>query len=62
MEFAPYALIENGSNISDFYSFLTSINYRIYNLNFKELKKINVKEGRSVDIILSKNKLDEQDF
>lgn len=26
------------------------------------LKKINVKEGRSVDIILSKNKLDEQDF
>ena len=58
MEFAPYALIENGNNISDFYSFLNNINYQVYNLNFNKLKRLNIKDGRSIDIILSKNKLD----
>ena len=32
------------------------------NIEYVKIIKIDVKEGRSVDIILSKNKLDEQDF
>ena len=57
MEFAPYALEENGNSVADFFTFLKSINYNAYSLNFKKLEKITIKDGSSIDILLCKDKL-----
>jgi FkbM family methyltransferase len=56
MEYAPYALKEYGSNIYKFNNFIKEYNYKIFDLDFKKLNQINVKEGSSKDIILIKGK------
>lgn len=52
IEFAPYALNENGSNEKEFYGFVKKYNLNILNLNFEELNTIQINEGSSKDIIL----------
>ena len=55
MEYAPYAFIEYGYSISDFFNFLDKYNYKIYDLNFNRLQKINIDDGSSIDVILIKD-------
>ena len=55
MEYAPYIMKEQGSNLKEFMKFLKKFNYNIYDLNFKKLKKINISVGASTDIVLIKN-------
>ena len=56
MEFSPSALISKGIIIKNFYSYIKSINYSIYDLNFKKIKnQILVSTNSSTDILLIKN-------
>lgn len=56
MEFSPSALKSKGILIKDFYSYLKSINYSIYDLNFKKIKnQISLSKNSSIDILLIKN-------
>ena len=56
MEYAPYAFIEYGYSVDEFYKFLKKFDYEIYDLKFKKLNKININDGSSKDIVLIKNK------
>ena len=56
MEYAPYAFIEYGYSVDEFYKFLKKFDYGIYDLKFKKLNKININDGSSKDIVLIKNK------
>ncbi len=53
MEYAPYLFYENGFSSKEFFKFLKRYNYKIYDLNFNKLNKINIKKGASIDIILN---------
>ena len=55
MEYAPYAFEEHGENEEQFFDFIKKNNLKIYDLKFRELKKIKIWEGKSIDIILAKN-------
>ncbi len=57
MEYASYAFQEHGYNVKDFYSFLNKVGYKVYDFNLNKIKKIEVGDGSSVDIILSKRNL-----
>ena len=54
MEYAPYALKEYGSNIYEFNNFIKKYDYKIFDLNFKRLNQVKIKEGSSKDIVLIK--------
>ena len=54
MEYAPYLFYEHGSSIKEFYNFLKKYNYKIYDLNFNKLEKIEIIDGSSTDIVLIK--------
>ena len=54
MEYAPYALKEYGSNIYEFNNFIKKYDYKIFDLNFKRLNQVEIKEGSSKDIVLIK--------
>ncbi len=56
MEYAPYALKENGSSINEFNEFVKRYDFNTFDLNFKKLDKIKINEGSSKDIILIKDK------
>ena len=56
MEYAPYAFIEYGYSVDEFYKFLKKFDYGIYDLKFKKLNKINISDGSSKDIVLIRNK------
>ena len=53
MEYAPYLFYENSFSSKEFFKFLKRYNYKIYDLNFNKLNKINIKKGASIDIILN---------
>jgi FkbM family methyltransferase len=57
MEFSPSALEKKNVLFEDFFSFVESINYLIYDLNFKKIFKENlyIKNNSSIDILLIKN-------
>jgi len=56
MELSPSALKSKDILIKDFYSYLKSINYSIYDLNFKKIKnQISLSKNFSIDILLIKN-------
>jgi len=56
MELSPSALKSKDILIKDFYSYLKSINYSIYDLNFKKIKnQISLSKNSSIDILLIKN-------
>ena len=56
MEFSPSALKSKGVLIENFYNYIKSINYSIYDLNFKKIKnQIAVATNSSTDILLIKN-------
>ena len=55
MEYAPYAFEEHGGNVKQFFNFINKNNLKIYDLKFRELKKIRIGKGKSIDIILAKN-------
>lgn len=57
MEYAPYAFEEYGYKKDQFYKLINKYKYSIYDLNYEKLKYVNVNEGSSKDIILSKDKL-----
>lgn len=52
MEYAPYLFYENGFSTKEFFKFLKKYNYKIYDLNFSKLNKINISQGSTIDIIL----------
>ena len=52
MEYAPYLFYENGFSTKEFFKFLKKYNYKIYDLNFSKLNKINISQGSTTDIIL----------
>ena len=54
MEYAPYALEEQGTSISFFKKFLKKNKFEIYDLNLKKLDTIKTILGSSIDIILIK--------
>ena len=56
MEYAPYTMIEKGFNVMEFKKFIKRYDYEVYDLNFKKIKKINISDGASTDIVLIKNK------
>ncbi|WP_440679604.1 FkbM family methyltransferase [Candidatus Pelagibacter sp. HIMB1517] len=53
LEYAEYALKEQGFSFKDFQNFLKKINYEIYDLKLKKLDKLNVAEGSSKDILIA---------
>lgn len=56
MEFSPSALKAKGVSIKNFYKFIKSINYSIYDLNLKKItKNIVMPINSSIDILLMKN-------
>jgi FkbM family methyltransferase len=56
MEFSLSALKSKGILIKNFYSYINSINYSIYDLNFKKIKnQISLAKNSSIDILLIKN-------
>lgn len=55
MEYAPYALTENGSSVQEFHSFIKKYNLKIYDLSFRRLQSVKISKGSSTDIILAKN-------
>ena len=56
MEFSPSALKAKGVSIKNFYKFIKSINYSIYDLNLKKItKNIVIPINSSIDILLMKN-------
>lgn len=56
MEFSPSALKSKGVLIENFYNYIKSINYSIYDLNFKKItNQIAVATNSSTDILLIKN-------
>ena len=56
MEFSPSALKAKGVSIKNFYKFIKSINYSIYDLNLKKItKNILIPINSSIDILLIKN-------
>jgi FkbM family methyltransferase len=56
MEFSQSALKAKGVSIKNFYKFIKSINYSIYDLNFKKItKNILMPINSSIDILLMKN-------
>jgi len=57
MEYAPYALEEYGSSVTEFNNFLNKYKYKTYDLNFKKLESIKVADSSSRDIILIKDKM-----
>jgi len=56
MEFSPSAFKAKGVSIKNFYKFIKSINYSIYDLNLKKItKNIVIPINSSIDILLIKN-------
>ena len=55
MEYADYALHENGYTKNKFLKFLKKYNYKIYDLNLKKIKNLKSSKGSSKDIILIKD-------
>jgi len=56
MEFSPSAFKAKGVSIKNFYKFIKSINYSIYDLNLKKItKNILIPINSSIDILLIKN-------
>lgn len=56
MEFSPSALKAKGASIKNFYKFIKSVNYSIYDLNLKKItKNILIPANSSIDILLIKN-------
>ena len=54
IEYAPYALNEHGTKKDTFFKLIKTFNFEIYDLKFRKLDEVNIKEGRSIDIILIK--------
>ena len=55
MEYADYALQENGYTKNKFLKFIKKYNYRIYDLGLKKIKNLKISKGSSKDIILIKD-------
>ena len=55
MEYADYALHENGYTKNKFLMFLKKYNYKIYDLGLKKIKNLKLSKGSSKDIILIKD-------
>lgn len=53
MEYADYALRENGFSIESFYKFIKTINYKICDLNLNRILFLNVDGRSSIDIVLT---------
>ena len=56
MEYSPDGLKEYGSSVIEFNNFIKKYKYKVYDLNFKKLKKIKIADGESKDIVLIKDK------
>ena len=55
MEYADYALQENGYTKNKFLKFIKKYNYKIYDLGLKKIKNLKISKGSSKDIILIKD-------
>tara|TARA_B100000886_G_scaffold287935_1_gene212729 strand:- start:2641 stop:3489 length:849 start_codon:yes stop_codon:yes gene_type:complete len=55
MEYADYALQENGYTKNKFLKFIKKYNYKIYDLGLKKIKNLKISKASSKDIILIKD-------